>query len=54
MEEKLRRRIRQRRQIRRRTRQRRPENSSVSSDLITVEFDVNLGILRFEIGGEIE
>ncbi|WZZ15911.1 hypothetical protein YC2023_109000 [Brassica napus] len=50
----LRRRIRQRRQIRRRTRQRRPENSLVSSDLITVEFEINLGTLRFGIRGERE
>ncbi|CDY08260.1 BnaA05g13590D [Brassica napus] len=40
--------------IRRRTRQRRPENSSVSSDLITVEFKINLGTLRFGIEGERE
>ncbi|KAG5397125.1 hypothetical protein IGI04_018939 [Brassica rapa subsp. trilocularis] len=50
----LRRRIRQRRQIRRRPRQRRPKNSSVSSDLITVEFEINLGTLKFRIGGERE
>ncbi|KAH0915253.1 hypothetical protein HID58_029699 [Brassica napus] len=33
---------------------RRPKNSSVSSDLITVEFEINLGTLKFRIGGERE
>ncbi|KAH0910718.1 hypothetical protein HID58_034039 [Brassica napus] len=32
----------------------RPENSSGSSDLITVEFEINLGTLRFGIEGERE
>ncbi|KAH0892484.1 hypothetical protein HID58_014196 [Brassica napus] len=32
----------------------RPENSSGSSDLITVEFKINLGTLRFGIEGERE
>ncbi|WZY88924.1 hypothetical protein YC2023_045659 [Brassica napus] len=47
-------RIRQRRQIHQRTRQRRPENSSGSSDLITVGFEINLETLRFGIEGERE
>ncbi|KAH0914866.1 hypothetical protein HID58_029312 [Brassica napus] len=37
-----------------RDRLRRPENSSGSSDLITVEFEINLETLRFGIEGERE